>query len=74
MGHQWMHFLFGTPQRLLRTLVAFVLIACVVNPAIGDMIIQRILNALTPFIILGFFVFVLLRIIGVGGGGGRRGH
>lgn len=65
---QWMDFFFGTPQRVLRTIVALVLLACVINPAIGDMIIQRIMNALAPFIILGFIVLVLLRIVGIGGG------
>ncbi len=73
MGHQWMDFFFGTPGRAFRTVVGLVILACVINPAIGDMIIQRIMNALAPFIILGFIVLVLLRIVGFGGGG-RRGH
>ncbi|MFA6095513.1 MAG: hypothetical protein WC767_01595 [Candidatus Paceibacterota bacterium] len=55
----WVQFLFGTPKRTLWTVGAFVVAVLVAIPGLGEIVVNRIMIALTPFIQLAVALAVL---------------
>ncbi len=59
----WFRFFLGTPQRLLATLFAILVVAMMFDPAIGTSIVNAMFRAAAPFVVLGFVAFVIIGIV-----------
>jgi uncharacterized membrane protein len=78
--NQWMQFLFGTPRRVIGTLIAMFFIAVIINPQILHFIFARLMCAINP--ILGPIIQLAIVFFGIrymfraffGGGSGSRRH
>lgn len=69
--NQWVYFFFGTPQRLLVTMFAILVIAMMINPAIGTALIGSIIAAATPFIGMAVTIGIIIIVFRMIAGGRR---
>lgn len=73
--NQWVRFFAGTPQRLLGTIGALLVLAMMLVPAIAAALIGSIIAVATPFIGMAVTVAIVMIVFRgmVGGfGGGKK--
>ncbi|MGE5392458.1 MAG: hypothetical protein ACM3NH_01815 [Candidatus Saccharibacteria bacterium] len=68
----WVRFFIGTPQRLLVTLGALIVLASLADPSIPGRLMQGVVSALSPFLGIAMLVGIGWLAFRTILGGGRR--